>query len=130
MCVVGPQDKSLQCLFSDNQDVGSRISGVCVLLDPRTSHYNVCFQTIKMLVAMLVVFVCCWTPQQVITMWDLYRDYDVSQCNEHEAFYHPLIIYVQTLQEVVVIIRMNYTFLQFVEHIVNFFLYIHFPFGV
>ena len=86
LCVVGPRNKSLKCLFTDNQDVDSHVGGVCVLLDSATSHYTVfsdnhdvdsrvscvCvlldpatsqytvyLQTIKMLVAVLVVFVCC-----------------------------------------------------------------------
>ncbi|XP_055954384.1 QRFP-like peptide receptor [Patella vulgata] len=30
-------------------------------------------KVIKMLVAVLVVFIVCWTPQQVILLWDLFR---------------------------------------------------------
>ena len=41
-------------------------------------HYFACvyFQVVRMMIVVLLVFFVCWTPQQVIVLYDTYRSQD------------------------------------------------------
>ena len=38
------------------------------------NEVQICFQAVYLLLTVIVVFCVCWTPQQSLLLWDVFRD--------------------------------------------------------